>query len=155
MATTSVKPAFIDTNVLVYANTKQSPMHDRALAALRQLWDGGADLWISRQVLREYLAVMTRPQLFATPLPIEAAIQDIRAFQAHFRIADDGPPVTENLLMLLREVVVSGKQVHDANVVATMLTYGIEHLLTHNTIDFIRFSPYITILSLETTGPTT
>jgi predicted nucleic acid-binding protein len=43
---------------------------------------------------------------------------------------------------------VGGKQVHDANVVATMLTHGITRLLTFNTGDFSRFADIITL------GPT-
>ena len=40
----------------------------------------------------------------------------------------------------------------DANIIATMLVYGIERLLTHNTADFARFARYITVLPLEETS---
>jgi predicted nucleic acid-binding protein len=40
------------------------------------------------------------------------------------------------------------KQVHDANITATMLVYGIESLLTHNIADFQRFSHLITVVPL-------
>ena len=35
----------------------------------------------------------------------------------------------------------SGKQVHDANIVATMLAHGVGRLLTFNVADFQRFVP--------------
>lgn len=39
-------------------------------------------------------------------------------------------------------------QVHDANIVATMLAYGIPRLLTHNVDDFKRFAHLIAVLPL-------
>ena len=43
---------------------------------------------------------------------------------------------------------IAGKQVHDANIVATMLVHGITQVLTHNITDFARFSSLITVLPL-------
>ena len=40
---------------------------------------------------------------------------------------------------------IGGKQVHDANIVATMLAYGIPCLLAHNTKDFELFNGIIKI----------
>ena len=36
---------------------------------------------------------------------------------------------------------VSGVQVHDARLVATMLVHDVTHILTFNTQDFIRYRP--------------
>jgi hypothetical protein len=38
-----------------------------------------------------------------------------------------------------------GRQVHDANVVATMLAHGERRLLTFNVADFQRFAPPIEV----------
>jgi predicted nucleic acid-binding protein len=43
---------------------------------------------------------------------------------------------------------IAGKQVHDANIVATMLVHGITQLLTQNIADFSRFSSLITVMPL-------
>ena len=43
------------------------------------------------------------------------------------------------LVGLCRDVVVAGKQVHDANIVATMMAHGERQLLTFNGSDFRRF----------------
>src|SRR5437773_9652179 len=43
---------------------------------------------------------------------------------------------------------VKGKQVHDANIVATMLGHGLDHILTHNTADFERFRGLIDVVPL-------
>ncbi len=84
-----------------------------------------------------------RPQ----PIPIASVVERIRYFQSHFRIGDDNTQTTENLLALIQSVSVGGKQIHDANIVATMQTNGISHVLTYNTGDFARFSANITVWS--------
>ena len=77
------------------------------------------------------------------------AVGQVQYFEAHYRIAEDGPLVTKYLLNLLQQTPVAGKQVHDANIVATMQAHGITHLLTHNTADFTRFAHLITVVPLS------
>jgi predicted nucleic acid-binding protein len=141
-------PVFVDTNVLVYASISQSPLHAVARTKLQSLHTAGAPLWVSRQVLRKYLAVVTRPQLFAKPLSLPDAVKDIQLFEQQFRVADEDARVTTQLLLLLSTVASHSKQIHDANLVATMLVYGIPSLLTHNVADFVRYSHLITVISL-------
>jgi hypothetical protein len=50
---------------------------------------------------------------------------------------------------LVKTYATAGKQVHDANIVATMLAHHVTHLLTHNIIDFQRFVGVIQVVSLE------
>jgi len=48
---------------------------------------------------------------------------------------------------LSRSFKFGGRQVHDANIVATMLTHGETELLTFNEVDFRRFGGLIQIIS--------
>ncbi|MCI5159489.1 MAG: VapC toxin family PIN domain ribonuclease, partial [Candidatus Electrothrix sp. AUS1_2] len=107
-----------------------------------------AELFISRQVLREYLATMTRSDMLTEELPRESVIEAIRHFEEDFTVFDDVPGVTEQLLELAETVSVSGKQIHDANIVATMPVNDIHELFTHNVSDFKRFRPYIKVVPL-------
>jgi hypothetical protein len=52
------------------------------------------------------------------------------------------------MLELARAVPLGGKQVYDANIVATMLVNRIEELFTNNTKDFERFETYIRLIPL-------
>ncbi|HEY5603194.1 MAG TPA: type II toxin-antitoxin system VapC family toxin [Gammaproteobacteria bacterium] len=144
MATMDANALFVDTNVLVYANVLETPFHDQALAALNTAHHSGRTLWISRQVIREYLVTMTRPQAFEN-LPKTTVLEQVGQFIKKFEVADDTTTVTEQLLQLLNNHKLGGKQVHDANVVATMQAYGIPALLTHNVKDFERFGEVIRI----------
>jgi len=151
MATTAAEqPAlFVDTNVLVYANVAEAPQHQAALTAVTQARKNGRTLWISRQVLREYLVTLTRPQTFQE-VPKATVLEQVRLFGEHFEIADDTHAVTGRLLQLITDTPIGGKQVHDVNIVATMLTHDIPTLLTHNGRDFERFKDYITIEGIDT-----
>jgi predicted nucleic acid-binding protein len=134
---------FLDTNILVHANATASIHHPRALEALARVDRGEGKAWISRQVLREYLAVVKRPQAFGAGLPPEQAVARARDFASRFSLAEDGPEVTERLLELVTIRGVRGKQIHDANIVATMLAHGIGRLVTLNARDFRRYEPLI------------
>ncbi|HEX6016224.1 MAG TPA: PIN domain-containing protein [Geminicoccaceae bacterium] len=138
-------PVFIDTNVLVYANQANAIEHARATSLIREAEARSAELWISRQVLREYLSAVTRPQAAGPALPLQVAANRVRWFAQRFRVADETAEVTGNLLSLLDSVPAAGKQVHDANIVATMLAHGIRHLLTFNVAVFRRFETFIAI----------
>jgi len=85
---------------------------------------------ISRQVLREYLAVMTRPGTLTQEIPISSLIQDVQDFETGLIVFDDGPAVTAKLLEIIEQYSIAGKQIHDANIVATMLVHDIPALLT-------------------------
>ena len=137
---------FVDTNVLVNARAPTAPDYISATARLDQARSAGETLSISRQILREYLAVVTRPQNSPVDITREEALDDVARMSQTFTILEDGPAVTETLIRLCREVPVGGRQIHDANIVATMLAHGERRLLTFNTADFRRFGGRIDLV---------
>lgn len=141
-------PVFLDTNVLVYASRPNAAEHPAARTVLGQLEADAIPLWISQQVLREYLSVVTRPQANSQALPMAIALADVRYFSASFEVAEDSAAVLDRLLQLLAVHPVAGTQVHDANLVATMLAHGIHRLLTFNAADFQRFAGVVTLMPL-------
>ena len=141
------KSIFVDTNVLVYASQKQSKFHLQAATHLDQARQAGQELWIIRQVLREYLSVVTRPQPGQAPLSMSLAINDVQTFERTFNVAEDGSNVSHELTELLAQVPTGGRQVHDANLVATMLAHGLTRLLIFNVADFRRFGSWVEIVA--------
>ena len=137
---------FIDTNVLVYSRIDGAPHHDIARASLERAFGNDEPMRISRQVLREYLSVVTRPQTWLNAMTLDDALDDANRLARSFEMLEDGPVVTEMLISLCREVSVGGRQIHDANIVATMLAHGERRLLTFNTADFQRFGDRIELV---------
>ncbi|MSU61306.1 MAG: PIN domain-containing protein [Pedosphaera sp.] len=154
MATTGVRHLFVDTNVLVYATDANSPWQGAATSALEGWRRAGTQLCLSVQVLREYLAVVTRPAPGQTTPPDWTAIlANLAAFRAQFLVLEDTGPVAEELARLAQQFAVRGRQIHDANLVAVMRRSGVRDLLTHNTADFTRFSALIQVHPLVLATP--
>jgi predicted nucleic acid-binding protein len=141
--TAAADPTFLDTNILVYASVDSSPFHAVALAAIADLEAQNVQLWISRQVMREYLATLARPRV---GIPITDLTRAIRVLEMRYEVAEEGPLVTAQLLALLDQNL--SRQIHDTNIVATMLTYGIQRILTNNPDDFAPYQSMITIVPL-------
>jgi predicted nucleic acid-binding protein len=136
---------FVDTNVLVRARIDGAPNHEIAQARLDFELDS-EEVSISRQIIREYLAVVTRPQAWSLPMSIADALDDVLWMLNTFQVLSDGPAVTNRLMTLCREVPVGGRQIHDANIVATMLAHGERKLLTFNAADFRRYGNRIELV---------
>jgi predicted nucleic acid-binding protein len=146
-----VKRLFVDTNILVFSTNELSEWCQPAQKILHEARQLGIDLTISSQILREYLAAATRINITGKALPLTKILENIRVFRNEFTVIDDSSFVLDTLIDILKTVVAAGKQVHDANIVATMQAHQVHHLLTHNTADFERFSDFITTLPLEQT----
>ena len=139
---------FIDTNVLVNSRVPGAPHHDAARAGLERAFRDPEPLRISRQVIREYLSVVTRPQTWPVAITREQALEDVSRLTRSFQVLEDGPAVTELLVELCRDIPAGGRQIHDANIVATMLARGERRLLTFNTADFRRYSERIELVDI-------
>jgi predicted nucleic acid-binding protein len=96
-----------------------------------------ADAFAPRTVARAGTVALTRAE----------ATADAAAFGRRFSVLEDGPPVWDKLMDLSRRYSFGGRQVHDANVVATMLAHGERRLLTFNEADFRRFTPLIEVVA--------
>ena len=139
---------FVDTNIFVPARNIRAPASAVARAALVRAQESAEPVRISRQVIREYLSAVTRPQTWSDPLPMAEALKDVSWMGATFEILEDGPNVTEMLVTLCQEVPVAGKQIHDANIAATMLANGERRLLTFNAADFRRYGARIELVDI-------
>ena len=129
---------FVDTNILVYLANENAPEHDAVIAQFEALAESRT-LVISRQVLREYAVVMTRPGLLETPLTPDEVANDLEQWQEIFGVVDETRDVTAHLIVLLKTYAVQGTRIHDANLVAAMLTHGIAEIWTANSADFRQF----------------
>ena len=84
---------FVDTNILVYATRRSSLNHGPSRAALLAAHRDGTPLHLSRQVIREYLAVVTRPQAGAVPFTMEKALTRAQLFTGAMTMLEDGAAV--------------------------------------------------------------
>lgn len=131
---------FVDTNVLVSVTDRGRAHHARALHLLEALPATGGHLVWNGQVLREYLVVATRPvEVNGMGLPAGRALENVRAFRERLHLLSEEPAVAASLEVLVGRYGLSGRRIHDANIVATMMVHGIEICLSDNPADFAEF----------------
>jgi predicted nucleic acid-binding protein len=141
--------AMLDANVLVAATDPSRPEHHDALRIMTDWPRLGVGLCTSTQILREYLSVATRPyEHNGLGLPLIEATGNVRIFQRQTTVLADGANVVRRLLTLLDDVVCAGKQIHDANVVATMLAHDVHEVVTMNPTHFARFEAYVNLIGI-------
>lgn len=139
----------VDTNVLLTATAVKREQHRKALAVLDDWPRRGIRLCASGQVLREYLVAATRPaEQNGLGLSVADALANVKAFSGRLHFLDENEAVGRRLHALVEEVGSMGKQVHDANLVATALVHGVPRLLTENLDDFQRFSEQVELVDL-------
>ena len=140
---------FLDTNILLSATDRGRPSHTAAQSVFPQALTAGVHLAISGQVLREYLVASTRPlSANGLGLGLSDAVHNVNTFRRRAVFLEESETVADELLRLLGSADVSGKRVHDANIVATMATHNVALLLTENPDDFAVFS------GIDTLSPT-
>jgi predicted nucleic acid-binding protein len=139
----------LDTNVLLAATDEGRAEHRDALTVVNDWAAGHTDLCTSGQILREYLAVATRPaKLNGLGMKLPDALGNVRAIRERTTLLAEDSRVADRLLGLLTDVDCQGKQVHDANLVATMLVHGIGAVVTMNVADFARFGRLVNLIRL-------
>jgi predicted nucleic acid-binding protein len=79
---------------------------------------------------------------------VDEALEVLGGWTASCDLLDDSGAVLPELLALVRRFGVRGKQVHDANIVATMRAHGVARLATLNWSDFRRFEELIALAPL-------
>ena len=153
MATRVADRLVLDTNILLAATDQGRAEHSDAVMALNEWPASGTALYTSGQIMREYLSVATRPVAQnGLGLARTDAIANVKAMRVRLRFLPEHDKVNDRLLKLLEEVECTGKQVHDANVVATMLTHGVDTIVTMNTDDFARFADRVRVMGLGVSG---
>jgi predicted nucleic acid-binding protein len=140
----------VDTNVLLRSIQQTDPMHADAKRAAATLTRQDQQLSIVAQNLIEFWAVATRPAVNnGLDLSIEVTAQHLAIFKRIFTLLPETPEVFPEWERLVDHHKVSGRQVHDARLVAAMKVHSVKHLLTFNTDDFKRFNE-ITVVNPRT-----
>ena len=139
----------LDTNVLIAATDEGRAEHRDALMVVNDWAAGHTELCTSGQILREYLTVATRPAAKnGLGLNLPDALGNVHAIRERTTLLAEDAKVAGRLLSLLADVECRGKQVHDANVVATMLVHGVRTVVTMDMEDFARFEGHVSLIRL-------
>ena len=144
---------FLDTNILLAATDRSRTGHGAARDIFERGGAAGMRLATSGQILREYLSVATRPMsVNGLGLSAPDALSNVEVFRTRVVLLSEDEAVSKMLAGLVERHVVTGKRVHDANIVATMLVHGTDILATENIGDFESFPDIEVLLPRDLLG---
>jgi hypothetical protein len=131
-------------------------MHQPATDAAAALRLQGEELCVVPQNLYEFWVVCTRPAgQNGLGLTVAGAQAELIHLRGLFVLREDTPAIFREWERLVVAYQVSGKNAHDARLVAAMIVHGISHLLTFNASDFQRYSGIVTLTPQQVLTPPT
>jgi len=104
------KQIIIDTNILIYANYQDVHLQQKCRELLSYYVTNGFELWISRQIMREFMVYATRYNKENDNLPISGLIERILLNFNQFQITEDNETITQYLIQLIKKYDLSGKK---------------------------------------------
>ena len=129
----------VDTSVLGRLANRADLFHGVAQAAIATLHQRGEKLHVTAQNLIEFRNFATRPAgANGLGLSAPAAAGMAATFEAAFALLDESPAIYPAWRSLADVLGVTGKQVHDARLVAVCHVHGVPRLLTFNVGHFLR-----------------
>ena len=137
---TSVEPGIADTNVLVYALDADAPQHATARALLELARSGSVILYVTSQILCEFYSVVTNARRVARPRTPDDALNAISDLLAFLHVLPIPSRTVEGWMRLLRRHPVTGGDIFDLQIIATMQANGNARIYTFNTDDFSAFA---------------
>jgi predicted nucleic acid-binding protein len=136
-----LRRALLDTGIVLRDSNTQDAQHSLVTRSIGILLSSGWELCIVPQCIYEFWSVATRP---AAVNGLGFAPPDARgrseSLLAAFTLLPDPPDLVHRWLELCERYGVSGRQAHDARLVAAMLAHGVTHILTLNGADFRRYA---------------
>ncbi len=79
-------------------------------------------------------------------MKLDAVDRELNRLRSLFHLLEGAAGIADSWQRLVTQYQVSGKQVHDAHLVAAMQVYGVRTILTFNGDDFRRY-PGITVVN--------
>jgi len=135
-----LEPGVVDTNVLVYALDVDAPQHALSRALLEASRRTSVTLYVTPQIVCEFYSVVTNPRRVLKPCSPAAALAAISSLLGFLRFLPVPAHTVGELIHLLGRRPVTGGDVFDLQLLATMNVDGIHRIYTFNIDDFAAFS---------------
>ena len=121
-----------------FSFTRWTPTHRSTQHPARCSKPAGT-LYVTSQILCEFYSVVTNARRVQNPCSPAAAIAAISSLLAFLRVLPVPTHTVEELIRLLRRRPVTGSDIFDLQILATMNVNGIQRIYTFNAADFVSF----------------
>jgi len=143
-----VEPGVLDANILAYAVNADAAQYVASRALLEAARDPSITLYVTSQILCEFYSLITNPRRVAVASSPAEALRIISAMLAlpGLHVLPAPAHIVVGWMELLRRHPVTGGDVFDLQIVATMQANGVQRIYTFNVDDFEVF-PELTVVS--------
>jgi hypothetical protein len=144
----TVEPGVVDANVLAYAMNADAPQHVASRSLLEAARDPATTLYVTSQILCEFYSIVTNARRVAEACSPAEALRVLSALLVlpGLHVLPAPTHVVAGWMQLLQRHPVTGADVFDLQIVATMLANGIQRIYTFNAEDF-RVFPELTVIA--------
>ena len=144
----------VDTNILLQSAQPAHPFHLTTTNAVFRLLDQSDSVFFCAQNIAEFLNVATRPrQANGLGMSTEEALKEVDKIESLFTLLPDVAGIYTELKNLVARHHVQGVKVYDARLVAVMIVYSVDSILTFNVADFKRYSNITPLHPSSLTSP--
>jgi predicted nucleic acid-binding protein len=141
-----VEPGLIDANVLVYALDADAPQHSASRALLESARATSTAVYVTLQTLCEFYSVVTNARRVSKPRSPSDALSAVSGLLSFVHVLPVPAITVDGLMDLLRRRPVTGGDIFDLHLVATMKANGVLRIYTFNRQDFEVF-PELEVLA--------
>jgi toxin-antitoxin system PIN domain toxin len=134
------KPGLIDANVLVYALDADAPQHAASRALLESARAASTTAYLTLQTHCEFYSIVTNARRVSKPRSPADALSAISGLLSFVHVLPIPAATGDGLLDLLRRRPMTGGDIFDLHLVATMRANSIMTIYTFNRDDFEVFS---------------
>ncbi len=136
----------VDSNILLYLLVESHSLHEKTRERFEQLGVDNSRFWLAYSTFFEFWAGLSKGKKIP---PAQQELIDYKnRIELAFTFLDDGTIVKTKVDYLVHKYYIQGMQIYDARLAATLLTYGLDGILTNNVKHFKVFEPEIKILAL-------
>jgi predicted nucleic acid-binding protein len=128
----------LDTNIFVYALNNDEKYHELARELIKKISEGELAAVVTYQNMTELFAVITnRKVVLGVMSPVQAEVEVKNLLEnGGFRLVFPNRKTGKVWLKLINKLQPKGQRVHDYFLAATLLSNGINTLITENVDDF-------------------
>ncbi len=133
---TEDKKIIVDTNILIYLSNDVPKGTVKAVKKIKELRSGKFKLFTSEQVIREFIVTQSNLQKIQGEINFPKLLSDIQYIFKNFIIPYPTQISLSKLITYVSTYQITGKRIHDANIIAGASANNISSIFTNNFSDF-------------------
>ena len=142
----SIEPGVVDANVLVYSMDVDMPQHFASRSLLEAAYRVPSTLCVTSQILCEFYSIVTNARRVPKPQSPGNALSVISELLFFLRVLPIPSRAVTDWMDLLKRHPVTGADIFDLQIIATIQANGINRIYTFNRNDFEAF-PELAIIT--------